>query len=151
MKTTTSKIQKYSDKYREQVLSVWEKSVLATHDFLSQEDFQSIKEIVTTIDFNHFDVFCLVQDDQVLGFVGVAGQKTEMLFLDPNYFGQGLGKILMNYAINELSVDKVDVNEQNINAVNFYQHLGFNTYERTLKDDQGKDYPLLRMKLNRKE
>ena len=74
-----------------------------------------------------------------------------MLFLDPDYFGQGLGKILMNYAINELSVDKVDVNEQNINAVNFYQRLGFKTYERTDKDDQGKDYPLLRMKLNRQE
>ena len=151
MKTTNSKIQKYSDNFREQVLSVWEKSVLATHDFLSQEDFQSIKEIVRTIDFNHLDVFCLIQDDKVLGFLGVAGQKTEMLFLDPDYFGQGLGKILMNYAINELSVDKVDVNEQNINAVNFYQHVGFKTYERTDKDDQGKDYPLLRMKLNRQE
>ena len=151
MKTSNSKIQKYSDKYRERVLSVWEKSVLATHSFLSKEDFQSIKEIVRTIDFNHFDVFCLIQEDTVIGFLGVAGQKTEMLFLDPDYFGQGLGKILMNYAINELSVDKVDVNEQNINAVNFYQRLGFKTYERTDKDDQGKDYPLLRMKLNRQE
>ena len=151
MKTSNSKIQKYSDKYRERVLSVWEKSVLATHSFLSKEDFQSIKEIVRTIDFNHFDVFCLIQEDEVIGFLGVAGQKTEMLFLDPDYFGQGLGKILMNYAINELSVDKVDVNEQNINAVNFYQRLGFKTYERTDKDDQGKDYPLLRMKLNRQE
>ena len=151
MKTSNSKIQKYSDKYRERVLSVWEKSVLATHSFLSKEDFQSIKEIVRTIDFNHFDVFCLIQEDTVIGFLGVAGQKTEMLFLDPDYFGQGLGKILMNYAINELSVDKVDVNEQNINAVNFYQRLGFKTYERTDKDDQGNDYPLLRMKLNRQE
>lgn len=151
MKTSNPKIQKYSGQYKEQVLSVWERSVLATHGFLSQEDFQSIKEIVRKIDFNQFDVFCLIQDDKVLGFLGVAGQKTEMLFLDPDYFGQGLGKVLMNYAINELSVDKVDVNEQNIKAVNFYQHLGFKTYERTDKDDQGKDYPLLRMKLDRQE
>ncbi|HEX6170749.1 MAG TPA: GNAT family N-acetyltransferase [Chitinophagaceae bacterium] len=151
MKTSNPKIQKYSGQYKEQVLSVWERSVLATHGFLSQEDFQSIKEIVRKIDFNQFDVFCLIQDDKVLGFLGVAGQKTEMLFLDPDYFGQGLGKVLMNYAINELSVDKVDVNEQNIKAVNFYQHLGFKTYERTDKDDLGKDYPLLRMKLDRQE
>lgn len=151
MKTSNPKIQKYSGQYKEQVLSVWERSVLATHGFLSQEDFQSIKEIVRKIDFNQFDVFCLIQDDKVLGFLGVAGQKTEMLFLDPDYFGQGLGKVLMNYAINELSVDKVDVNEQNIKAVSFYQHLGFKTYERTDKDDLGKDYPLLRMKLDRQE
>lgn len=151
MKTSNAKIQKYSDKYREQVISVWERSVLSTHNFLSGEDFESIKEIVRTLDFNQFDVSCLIQDHKVLGFLGVAGQKTEMLFIDPDYFGQGLGKILMNYAINELSVDKVDVNEQNINAVNFYQHLGFKTYERTEKDDQGNDYPLLRMKLNRRQ
>ncbi|RDV12574.1 GNAT family N-acetyltransferase [Pontibacter diazotrophicus] len=42
---------------------------------------------------------------------------------------------------------EVDVNEQNTKAVEFYQKLGFETYERTAQDDQGKDYPLLRMKL----
>jgi len=40
------KIQQYVDEYREQLLSVWEKSVLSTHHFLTPGDFQSIKEIV---------------------------------------------------------------------------------------------------------
>jgi len=70
-----------------------------------------------------------------------------MLFLDPKYFGQGFGKMLMDFALSELAVDKVDVNEQNINAVNFYKKFGFGIVERTEKDDQGRDYPLLRMKL----
>ena len=55
---------KYSDKYRKQVLDVWEKSVLATHDFLKPSDFHAIKEIVKTIDFNAFDVYCLMQNDE---------------------------------------------------------------------------------------
>ena len=42
--------------------------------------------------------------------------------------------------------DKVDVNEQNTGVVAFYKKLGFETYERTEKDDRGKDYPLLRMR-----
>jgi putative acetyltransferase len=92
-------------------------------------------------------VFCLTEDDLVIGFIGVADKKIEMLFLDPKYFGQGLGKMLMNFAISELAADKVDVNEQNIKAVNFYKKFGFEIIERTEKDDQGRNYPLLRMKL----
>ncbi len=70
-----------------------------------------------------------------------------MLFFSPEYIGKGLGRKLTDFAISELKADKVDVNEQNTNAVKFYKKLGFKTYERTEKDDQGKEYPLLRMKL----
>jgi putative acetyltransferase len=73
-----------------------------------------------------------------------------MLFVDPEYIGQGLGRKLLLFAINELKADKLDVNEQNTKALKFYQHFGCETVERTDKDDQGRNYPLLRMKLVRK-
>lgn len=145
----TFEIVKYSDKYREQLLDVWEKSVLETHDFLSASDFLEIKEIVTKIDFNAFNVYCLLDRDNVIGFLGTANQKLEMLFLSPEHIGKGLGKKLLNFAIRELKANKVDVNEQNTNAVKFYSKFGFKTYERTAKDEQGKNYPLLRMELNK--
>lgn len=141
-------IKPYEENFKAQLLSVREKSVLATHDFLSPEDFISIKAIVFTIDFNLFDVYCLLHETNVVGFIGVAERKVEMLFLDPEYSEKGLGKQLMDFAFTNLNVNKVDVNEQNSNAVKFYKKLGFETYERTDKDDQGKNYPLLRMKLN---
>jgi putative acetyltransferase len=113
------------------------------------KDFQSIKELVETIDFNSFEVYCLVQNSEVAGFLGVAEQKVEMLFLSPGQIGKGFGKKLMDFAITDLKANKVDVNEQNTKAVEFYKKFGFETYERTDKDDQGKDYPLLRLKLKR--
>jgi putative acetyltransferase len=137
----------YSDKDRQQILDVWEKSVLATHGFLKPADFKEIKTLVQTINFNHFEVYCLKQGNEVAGFIGVTGQKIEMLFFLPKYIGKGLGKKLTDFAISKLNADKVDVNEQNTQAVKFYEKLGFKAYERTAKDDQGKDYPLLRMKL----
>ena len=141
-------ITSYADKYREQVLDVWEQSVLATHYFLKPEDFQSIKQIVRSIDFTAFEMYCLMADQTVIGFLGVADKKIEMLFLSPQYLGKGFGKRFMNFAMLELGANKVDVNEQNIIAVEFYQRFGFKTYERTEKDDQGKDYPVLRMRLS---
>jgi putative acetyltransferase len=140
-------IVRYSDNFRDQVLDIWEKSVLTTHDFLRTADFQSIKEIVKKIDFNAFEVYCLIQNTKVAGFIGVASQKVEMLFLSPEHMGKGFGKKLMDFAITGLKADRVDVNQQNTNAVQFYERFGFKTYERTEKDDQGNDYPLLRMKL----
>jgi putative acetyltransferase len=147
MQTDNFEISQYTDIYRQQILTVWEKSVLATHDFLTPTDFEEIKELVSNINFNDFQVFCLTNENLVLGFIGVADKKVEMLFLDPKYFGQGLGQKLLNFAVNELNADKVDVNEQNTKAIKFYQKFGFETFERTDKDDQDRNYPLLRMKL----
>ena len=141
------KIQKYSDSFRQQLLSVWEASVLATHHFLKPEDFLSIKEAVTTIDFTAFDVYCMTRNSMLVGFVGLAERKVEMLFVSPDCFRQGIGGKLMDFAIRDLKANQVDVNEQNSDAVRFYSKLGFVVYERTGTDDQGKNYPLLRMKL----
>lgn len=104
--------------------------------------------MVSSIDFHK--VYCAVTDDQKLaGFIGVAGNKVEMLFLDPDFIGQGIGKLLIAFAIDELKATEVDVNEENTNAVRFYNKFGFATYERTPKDSEGKDYPILKMRLEK--
>ncbi|GEM_PF-604733 len=139
-------ISKYTDAQREGLLKVWEESVLATHHFLTPGDFKEIQAAVHTIDFNAFDVHCLMEGNRVIGFLGVYEGKLEMLFLSPDFFGKGFGKRLLNFAVQKLKADKVDVNEDNAKAVEFYKRCGFDVYERTSKDDQGRDYPLLRMK-----
>ncbi len=143
------KIVKYAEKYREQLLETWESSVKATHHFLKPDDFNSIKAFVQMMDFDSIQVYCMLQSDAVVGFIGVAAGKIEMLFLSPKHIGKGLGSILVEFAINELKINKVDVNEGNKKAVKFYERVGFTIFERTEKDDQGKEYPLLRMKLSR--
>ncbi|MES2380620.1 MAG: GNAT family N-acetyltransferase [Bacteroidota bacterium] len=137
----------YKENFREELIAVWEKSVSATHHFVTPEEVARLKELVKQIDFNSFSVYCLVAESKVLGFLGVEDQVIESLFLDPDYIGQKLGTKLMNFAINELKADKVNVNEQNLDAIKFYSKFGFVTYERTEKDDYGNDYPILKMKI----
>lgn len=103
-------IELYREDFRDQLLGVWERSVLATHHFLTPVDFEEIKELVKSIDFNELDVFCLTVEGRVSGFVGVLDRKVEMLFLDPDIFGQGLGKKLLMFALTQLGANKVDVN-----------------------------------------
>lgn len=143
-------IQPFQQSFREQILTVWEKSVLATHDFLTDADFHEIKKMVEAIDFSEFEVHCLVDDQyQVLGFLGVMDRKVEMLFIDSYWIGKGLGKRLLDFALEQLKCFEVDVNEQNINARRFYEKSGFEVIDRSEKDGAGMDYPILHMRLKK--
>jgi putative acetyltransferase len=141
-------IQKYKDEYREQVIEVWEQSVRTTHHFLQISDIDFYKNLVQGIDFNSFDVYCAFNDTaEMVGIIGVADYKLEMMFLKPSVIGKGVGKFLMDFILKDLKVVKVDVNEGNLNAINFYKKFGFHMYDRMPLDDHGKPYPILKMKI----
>ena len=84
---------------------------------------------------------------RIVGFMGTAANRLEMLFLSPDKRGQGICKQLINFGIANYGINEVTVNEQNPQAVGFYKHIGFETYKRTDFDEQGNPYPLLYMKL----
>jgi putative acetyltransferase len=145
---TTTPIIRYTDELKQDLISVWERSVLATHTFLSKDDVTHYKQVVAGIDYNAFDVYCYLDEHTKLaGFIGVADAKIEMLFLTPEYIGKGIGKALLIYAMQHLHATEVDVNEQNQHAIAFYESFGFTTYQRTETDSDGKPYPILKMRL----
>ena len=86
------------------------------------------------------------RDGVGIGFAGIQARKIEMLFLHPDHFRKGTGKMLIQKAFSELDVQYVDVNEQNPTAVRFYERTGFRTFRRDSTDDQGNPFPILRMK-----
>lgn len=78
--------------------------------------------------------------------MGIDGKKLEMLFVKSNRRRQGIGKALLNFAITNYSVNELCVNEENPDAIKFYEAMGFETYKRTELDEQGNPYPILYMK-----
>ncbi len=141
---TTVTAEEYS-----QVLEVWEASVRTTHHFLSEKDIQSLKPLVYEFCLTKLPIFCLRDEEQkVIGFAGVDAPKIEALFIDPAWQGQGIGRKLVEYAINDLQAELVDVNEQNEKAIGFYLHLGFEVVHRSEVDGFGRPFPLLHLKLS---
>lgn len=129
------------------LLEVWEASVRATHDFVSEEKIGHLRNLI--IEKRYFyrsDMFC-VRDSSgaVSGFAGVTGDSLDMLFLHPSIIGTGAGKTLMQYAITVKGVSRLDVNEQNETARGFYEHFGFEITGRSETDDNGEPFPLLHM------
>ncbi|MDY8135379.1 acetyltransferase [Aquimarina sp. 2201CG5-10] len=130
------------------VVNVWEASVRATHHFLKEEDIEYFKPLILNNYLDAVELRCVRNNKrEIIGFLGVADQNLEMLFIHPDYRGQGIGKVLLNHSITQMKVKKVDVNEQNEQAVGFYNHYGFKTVNRSELDSSGKPYPILHMKL----
>jgi putative acetyltransferase len=134
-------------KYRDYpvLIELWEQSVRATHHFLSEDYLQEIKTLLPGI-FPLVKIFVWRENDgNIRGFAGVARGKMEMLFIHPNDFGQGLGSQLTNFCIYALKIDKVDVNEHNVDALKFYQKMGYKLIGREEVDSLGRPYPILHL------
>lgn len=129
------------------LFEVWEASVRATHLFLSEENIQTFIPLVKQGLASFSPVHCLRDlDGQVLAFMGVAEKKIEMLFVLPECRGRGAGRKLVEYALSNLEADSVDVNEQNGQAVGFYERMGFRQVGRSDVDSLGFPFPILHLR-----
>ena len=131
-----------------ELIEIWESSVRATHDFLSDEDILSLKPLILEHYFDAVDLRVAKSDNnKITGFIGVAGCNVEMLFVSPDNRNKGVGSLLLKNAIESQSANKVDVNEQNPDAIGFYKRLGFSVIGRSPLDGQGNPFPLIHMGL----
>ena len=53
---------------------------------------------------------------------------------------------MLNFAITNYGVNELCVDEENPDAIKFYEAMGFETYKRTELDEQRNPYPILYMK-----
>jgi putative acetyltransferase len=131
----------------DQMYEVWHASVLATHDFLAESDLAEICVLVRR-DYlpNHDLIVAVGEDDRVIGFLGLQGNEIDSLFIAPAFRGQGLGRRFLVEATSRAAHLEVEVNAQNKQAVGFYEAMGFGVISSTPTDQDGRAYPLLRMR-----
>ncbi len=129
------------------IMEIWESAVSATHHFLSEEDFIHFKQVIPTDYLPNLEVFLLIENEIPIGFSAAAEGNLEMLFIHNDFRGKKYGKRLFQFMKASCAVDKVDVNEQNIQAIGFYEKLGFREIGRSEQDGSGKNYPIIHMGL----
>ncbi|ERK09673.1 Histone acetyltransferase HPA2 [Serratia fonticola AU-P3(3)] len=129
-----------------QLVEIWQRSVRATHHFLAEEEIAHLYPLILNNYLPAVNVW--VAEDtagQLCGFIGLDGNKVEMLFIDADRRGEGIGKALLAEVEPMHRELLLDVNEQNPQALAFYQHYGFVVTGRSELDGQGKPFPLLHM------
>jgi putative acetyltransferase len=131
------------------LLGLWERSVRATHEFLTEEDIVGLRpRVAEALRDDALELWVLADDADVpIGFMGLAGDDVAALFLEPAHRGRGGGRRLVAHAQavrgGELTVD---VNEQNPAARGFYEALGFVVAGRSPLDPDGRPFPMLHMR-----
>lgn len=129
------------------LLCVWESSVKATHLFLTESEIEKIKQYVPQAlrEIPHL-IVAENESGVPVAFAGINGQKLEMLFVSAENRGRGIGKRVLLYVMDTYAVNELTVNEQNPQAIGFYEYMGFRVYSRSETDEQGNPYPILYMK-----
>lgn len=133
--------------------ALWERSVRATHHFLSEEDIAFYSPMVREFLAPPLELWVAAHDTTgvPLGFMGLDADasgtwKLEALFIDPAAARTGLGSLLVLHARCLKGVLALDVNEQNPGALAFYRRMGFVETGRSPLDGAGKPFPLIHMR-----
>lgn len=137
-----------TEKIKDELTELWETAVRSTHHFLRDSDIQFYKPLVRNNYLQAIPLYLLTNEqNNVIAFLGLSDEKIEMLFVRPDEQGKGYGKQLVEFAIREKQIYKVDVNEQNETAFKFYLNRGFVIESRDETDSSGKPFPILHLHL----
>ncbi len=128
------------------VVDIWRRAVDATHHFLTAEDRLAIDaEVVGFLPAATLDL-AVDEADRPVAFMLLDGDAMQALFVDPDHRGAGVGRLLVADALRRHPRLATDVNEQNSQAVGFYERLGFERTGRSERDSQGRPYPLIHLR-----
>ena len=129
----------------EKLVAIWRRSVDSTHDFLSKEYRVELETLVSSFLPEAPLWVAVTEKDEPIAFMLLTGEHMDALFVDPMVRGCGVGKLLIEHALTLGPKLTTNVNEQNEQAVGFYQKMGFKVTGRSETDDLGKPYPLLNL------
>jgi putative acetyltransferase len=130
-------------------IEIWRSAVDATHNFLSSKDRKEIEAEVVAFLPEASLWLAVDEHDVAAGFMLLDGSRMEALFIHSAHRGRGVGRALVEYAMTTSPELETDVNEQNLRALAFYEHMGFKRTGRSERDGQGRPYPLIHLSLKR--
>ncbi len=136
-----------TDELTDELVSLWRRSVTASHRFLRSCDIDSI-EPEARCGIREVETLYVARTDTgaAAGFAGVQDKSLEMLFVDAVLRGSGCGSALIDRANEDAEIEFVDVNEDNPRALEFYCKKGFRVESRSAQDSSGRPYPVLHMR-----
>lgn len=110
--------------------------------------FIPIEEDKEVEDLKRSKKFVACEEEQVVGFVGVDEDYLAWLYVDPDFYGQGIGRELLRIGIREIGKGAwTVVLDGNKKAITLYESEGFQEERRF--DGENNDYPCTCIRMKR--
>lgn len=133
-----------TDALKEKLIKVWENSARSSHHFLSEEDLTYYRSRIMDTYFHAVELY-VIRQPHIVAFMGLSDEMVEMLFVLPSEKGKGYGSSLLDFALTKKHIRKIDVNEQNSEAYQFYLRRGYKVAGKDYTDADGKPYPIVHL------
>ena len=139
-------IRQYQSSDLDAVLSTWENASKLSHPFLKEDFLAQERKNIPEIYLPNADTWVVEIDGQVAGFIALIGNEVGAIFLQPDYQGKGLGRLMMDKAQAIHGDLEVQVFVNNLVGVEFYLEYGFQLMEEKIHEQTGE--PLLRLRFS---
>lgn len=118
---------------------VWERAARSSHGFMDEADIVEMRPFVRDSYLPSMDVWLVESDGGPIAFVGARGAHVELLYVDPPFHGQGLGRHLLAH----VGATSVEVYADNETGVGFYRSQGFSEVRRRARDAAGRPFAMV--------
>lgn len=118
---------------------LWEASACASHTFMESDDFRQMRPYMRDALLPSMDVWIAEQADVPVGFVGVRDRHVELLYIEQDHQHRGIGSLLLEH----VHATSVEVYQDNVVGVSFYQRCGFAQTALHTSDAIGRPYPMV--------
>ena len=105
----------------DKIMNIWLKSNIKAHAFIQKEYWENNYNIVRDIYIPMAETFVYEDEECIKGFISIINNEfIGALFVDIDFQNSGIGKKLINYAIDKYKNLNLAVYKENKTAVDFY-------------------------------
>ena len=117
-------IRRFEKKDINTVMQIWKNENIKAHKFILKEywegNYNFVKETLPNT-----EIYVYIIKEKIVGFVGLANNYIEGIFVDTNNQCNGIGTSLLNKVKESKNNLTLNVYKKNINAISFYKKNGF--------------------------
>ncbi len=135
-------IRKLENTEIDKVMDIWEKTTIKAHNFIPKKYWENNYNTVKDVYIPMADTFIYEDNGVIKGFISIINNEfIGALFVNIDSQGMGIGKALLEYAMNKYRKLALAVYMDNKQAVKFYLSRGFKIIKEQVNEDSGfKEY-----------
>ena len=130
-------IRKYKSGDADALVSIWQSATSIAHPFLTDDFIAQETKNLSELHLPNAETWVMERNETPVGFIALIDNEIGGLFLDPTFHGRGLGRAMVDHAVDLKGPLGVEVFEKNEIGRRFYERYGFVQREKYLHEASG--------------
>ena len=128
-------IREYQPEDTDALVTIWQSAIALAHPFLKPAFVALEEQNMRNIYLPNTKTWVAEEQGVPVGFIALMEDEIGGLFLEPRYHGKGIGREMVDHAVDRTGPLRVEVFEKNVVGRPFYDRYGFVETGRYLHGD----------------